>query len=972
MNRLTTLPTLQINPAKRKTFKYKNRTFQGLEGDTLATALYAAGIRIFSRSPKYHRPRGLYSLDGESSNTSMEVNCVPNINTEKTPLKDNMVVKAQNVKGTPENDLMGFMDKLDWAMPAGFYYRIMHKPALIWPIALRQVRRLAGVGAISPDFQLKDKYDEIYPKADVCIIGGGPAGMNAALAAAEQGLRVIVLESRPWLGGFFGYRIAKYCDGIPLYKRAKELAQMIEETSNIRALAHTAVVGVYNNNLITAHQMGVETDHFDERYIEIRAESVVVATGCIERPLIFENNERPGIMQIGCAHRLARTYGILPGKKAVFSVGHDLGLEAAVDLFDLGLKISCVADLREDGQDIELVKALEERKISLLRGWIATRAHGKRTVRKITLSTIDGTDHSDHACDLLVASAGMTPQTGPLTQAHAELAFDGHTGFFLPVKIPAKMHAAGRILGFNNAYAIEASGRQAGLMAAADCGISVEEDLKQVRVSMDNLPGPEKGCQVVMAPVKGRKSFICFDEDVTVKNIKQALDMGFDVPELVKRFTSAGTGPGQGGIPGHNLPLLIAHFQGDQKVTLKPTTVRPPMVSSLLATYAGSSRDMCKRTPVLDSQEKAGGVMRRIGAWKRTRYFSDDFSCRGEIENVRQNVGMLDASTLGKFRIWGPDALKALQRVYVSDMSKTEEGKVKYSAMCNDHGCIVDDGVVVKRGENDYYFTTTTARAGSTVEWFRYHTRYDEWDFNMVNLTDTFGAINLAGPNARYVLQKVTEVDVSNGTFPFSGYREFTVKDTIPVRVLRLGFVGELSFEIHVSASYMQALWDLLTESGKEFGIKNFGLEAQNVLRLEKGHIIIGSETEQRTTLHDVGLGFLWSPKKRAANTVGSTALKQTEKQDGRLKLVGIKMEDPSRTPKDGSIVVEKAIRGYVCISRYSVTLKESIGMALVDEPLAREGTQLRISEGGDSDKPFYAFVTPKPFYDPEGQRLRM
>ena len=972
MKRLEKLSTLRINPAKSLNFKYKNKTRTGLSGDTVATALYANGIRIFGRSLKYHRPRGLYSMDGESSNTCMQVNGIPNVCAENTLLVDGMQVKAQNVVGSPETDLKGFMDKLDWAMPAGFYYRTMHKPARIWPIALKQVRKAAGLGKISPKFQMPGTYDEIYPKADVCVIGGGPAGMQAALAAAENGLRVILLETRPWLGGFFDYRTAQNSAGESLAQTARQMARQLEQKANIRVLTQAAVVGVYNNNLVTAFQKGQGSDYFDERYIEIRATSVIVATGCIERPLLFENNERPGVMQIGCAHRLAHTYGLLPGKQAIFSVGHDLGLEAALDLSDLGLEVNCVADIREDGQDPALLEGLQQRNIPFLRGWVAARAHGSSTLTSVTLSTLTGTLEKEFDCDLLVASAGMTPLTGPLSLAQAKLAYEPYTGFFMPQKLPAKVQVAGRLLGLNHPASIEASGWLAGILAAADCGVSVDTRLKEARDNLNQLPGPDQGCKLVTAPVQGRKTFICFDEDTTVKNVKQALAMGFDATELIKRFTAAGTGPGQGGIPGHNLPLLVAQYHGDTTATAMPTTVRVPLVPTYIATYAGSNHDMCKRTPVHESQKAAGGVIRRIGVWKRARYFSKDLSCRKEIENVRTNVGMLDASTLGKFRIWGPDALKALQRVYVSDVSNIANGKVKYSAMCNEDACIIDDGVVVKRGENDYYFTTSTARAGATVEWIRYHTRYDGWQFHMVNLTDAFGVINLAGPNARKVLKKVTDADVSDAAFPYAGYREFMIKDAIPVRSMRLGFVGELSFELHVPASYMQSLWDVISKAGKKFGIQNFGLEAQNVLRMEKAHLIIGSESEQRTTLHDVGLGFLWDRNKSEAKTVGAVALRQTENQEGRFKLVGFKMEDPSRPPKDGSIIVDNRIRGYVCIARHSFTLKEPVGLALVEAQLAEEGTRLQIYEDECKGEHIYATVVPTPFYDPEGKRLKM
>jgi sarcosine oxidase subunit alpha len=335
-------------------------------------------------------------------------------------------------------------------------------------------------------------------------------------------------------------------------------------------------------------------------------------------------------------------------------------------------------------------------------------------------------------------------------------------------------------------------------------------------------------------------------------------------------------------------------------------------------------------------------------------------------------VGLLDASSLGKFRLFGPGALKALQRVYVSDMSRMPAGRAKYSAMCNDDGCLIDDGVVVQTGENDYYFTTSTGRAGVTAEWIRYHTRFDNWDFSIVNLTDAYGVINIAGPNARAVLSRVTPAAVDNQAFPYMGYREFDVGG-VAVRALRLGFVGELSYELHVPSSWMAYVWGLVTAAGREFGIRTFGLEAQNALRLDKGHIIIGSESEQRTTLLDLGLEFLWHRRKPEARTVGDAALRHTEKQSGRLKLVGFKMEDASaQPPRDGSPIVDKRIRGYVCTERYSVALKEPVGMALVEDELAAEGSRLAIYEDGCEGRLIYAVVAKKPFYDPEGERLRM
>ena len=491
MNRINPLETFRIRPSQTVSIRYGRKSYQGVAGDTIATLLYANGVRIFSRSLKYHRPRGLYSLDGECSNTMMQVNDMPNVRAENTLARDGMEVVAQNVAGkTADMDPMAFMNNLSFAMPAGFYYRTLHKPAKIWPLAIKNIRKAAGLGVMNPDFRMQGHFDEIYPTADVCVIGGGPAGTTAALAAAEHGLRVVLLENRPWLGGFFDYRPTEHTEDVLLYRRARELAGKIETTPNIRVFTHTAVVGNYNDNLVTAFQRGGETDPFDERYIEIRARSLVVATGCIERPLLFENNERPGVMQVGCAHRLARTWGLLPGKQAVFSVGDNLGLEAALDLAELGLEIACVADIRQDGQDESLIEALAQRDIPFYRGWIAIEAYGGKRLKGVALGAAAGTQRQQFDCDLLVASAGQTPVNGLLSMRQAQLRYDHHTGFFLPITLPDRVHAVGRMMGLMDPLEIEFSGRLAGLKAAADCGLDLTKKIDATEARMAAFPGP--------------------------------------------------------------------------------------------------------------------------------------------------------------------------------------------------------------------------------------------------------------------------------------------------------------------------------------------------------------------------------------------------------------------------------------------------------------------------------------------------
>ncbi len=972
MNRLPPLPTWRIDPSQKLSFTFGHRSLTGVSGDTAATALYGGDVRVFSRSLKYHRPRGFYSMDGESVNCMMRINGLPNVQAERTPLEQGMKIKAQNVYWSTERDLLGVLDKFDWAMPAGFYYYYFHKPAFLWPYFLKRIRRAAGIGRVNTSWTPPPS-DELYLNADVCVLGGGPAGMAAALAAADYGLRVVLLEARPWLGGFYDWRTTDY-EGATLHERAAEMAARLEAQGTVRVFKRAFINGLWGDNQVTAFQTAGEDNSNLERYIEVRAHSVVVAMGCIERPLIFENNDRPGVMQVGCAHRLARTYGLLPGEKAVFSVGDDLGLEAAADLAGLGLNVMAVADARVEGHNHKLVRSMLSLGIPFLPGWAVSMAEGRKTVSKVTLANVNGPGQKQFECDLVVASAGQTPVAGPLSLAGAKLEYDLQTNFFLPTNLPPRLHASGRMLGYTLPASIEMSGRLAGLAAALDAGAEAMDAHKKTSDDLAQLPGPANNPKLVTAPGigTGKKSFVCFDEDVTVKHIAESCRQGFDVPELAKRFTATGTGPGQGGIPGHNLPLLISQFHEDKEHVLHPTTVRPPLTPTLLSTYAGPRHDVFKRTPLYRVQERAGAVFRRVGVWKRARYFGQDAAAKEEIAAVRENVGLIDVSTLGKFRIFGPDALQALQRVYVGDMSRIAESKVKYSAMVNDDGCLIDDGVVTRVAENDYYFTTSSARTGMTVEWFRYHTRYEPWVYHLVNLTDALGAINLAGPKARQVLEKLTREDISNDAFPFMGYRELTFAADVKVRVMRLGFVGELSYEIHIPASLTKAVWDELIEAGQEFNIKPFGLEAQNVLRLEKGHVIIGQESEIRTTLNDLGLGFMWHRDKTEAKTVGAPALKYTEKQENRLKLVGVKMDNPAQQPGDGALIVDTEIRGHICTIRHSASLDQTVGLALVDSALTEAGTPLTIFQDGMGDERWTATVVPIPFYDPEGKRLRM
>lgn len=974
MMRLTQTATQKINRNKAISFSWEGRSLTGFEGDSVASALFANGVKIFSRSLKYHRPRGLYSLDGESANTLVNINGECNARSETTALREGDKITAQNYWGSVENDRFAILNYFDGFMPAGFYYRRLHKPAFLWSMASKFIRKMAGTGVLDTKQTWDDhNFSEINPHADVCVIGGGPAGMKAAIASANQGLRVILLEGRTCLGGNYDWRIRKFNE-VPLFTRAKALSQEVENHKNIRVFNHTYLMDLSGSNQVTAFQTGSDHSAFEQRYVHIRPKSVVVATGVMERPLVFEQNELPGIMQVGCAWRLAHSYGILPGKKAVFCVGDDLGLEAALDLAQSGLEIKAVADQRNQGHDPDLVHAIRKKGIPVLKHYIADSAFGRKQIKGVVLSSLSSRKKQKLNCDLLVASAGLTPLTGPLNTVGAKMKFDEHTGFFLPVQMPFGVHAAGRMMGYYTPDAIEAHGFLAGLKAARDAGADVS--FADAEKTLNWLSGPDRGNHMAFSPNigVGRKSFVCFDEDGTVKSVKQSIDQGFDKPELVKRFGGFGLGPGQGGVPGHNLPLVISQLENDPNTRITPTNTRSPLVPVLMATVAGHHHVLKKYTPMVEQQKSVQTEFIRTGAWMRANRFSDDTDCIAEVTAVRKNVGMIDVSTLGKFRVFGPDALKALQRVYISDMSHVIAGKLKYSAMLNTSGAVLDDGVVTQIGDNDYYLTTSSAWAAEAESWIRYHTRYDDLDFHIVNLTNTFAAINIAGPKSRQVLQKLTDDDVSNSAFPYMGYKDILLKDMVAVKALRVGFLGELSYEIHFPASYGPAVWNKLMEDGQEFGLIPIGLEAQNICRMEKGHVIIGLETEQNTNLRDLGLGFLWDKNDTENQKVGAPALKFSKGQKERTKLVGLEIDtiEGQDCPGDGAIIYRKnTIIGHICTARKSITLNKVLAMALVKDPFNKIGNTLHIYQNeGQGEKRFTAKVVPMPFYDPKGTRL--
>jgi len=967
-------PTLRIDPSRRISFRFGMRPVKGFWGDSVATALYGHGVRIFSRSLKFRRPRGLCSLNGESANCLMEIDGRPNETAETLLLKKGMRVRPQNVRLSLKRDPSGFMDRLDWALPAGFYLSRFHKPYALWPFFLKRIRRAAGIGCIAPDYRREAVFDRQYIQTNVCVIGGGPAGMTAALAAAESGVRVVLLESRPWLGGNFDHRTGEFETGVKLHERSRWLADQIESAS-IRRFHQTVAVDLSKEGAAVAFRMGGRENLFDRRLMKIRFRSVVVATGCTERTLMFEHNDRPGVMQVDCAYRLARTYGICPGTSAVFSVGHDEGLEAAANLHDLGMAVRAVADCRAEPGDSGLVQALSERKIPYLPRWHASEAKGKKRVEGVVLCD-EKEGRRDFGCDLLVASAGLSPVIGPLSLAGAEPAYDPETGFYLPRSLPPGVYMAGRITGLTHAGSVEASGRSAGLRAARDCGASVEAALQKSEMVLQALPGPAGGKTISLNIGKGKKTFVCFDMDVTVKHLRQSVDRGFDTPEAAKRFTGAGTGPGQSGIPGPNLPLLLARLREEPPEGTRPTTARPPLVPTPLALYGAGRVQLSRFSPVHSLLKEAGAAWNDSAGWRQAAYFSFDPAAREEIEAVRGRVGIMDAAAQGKFRVFGPDALQVLERVFIGKSADLTPGRAKHSFICNEYGGVLCEAVIACRGREDYRVFTAPGMEKAVYQWMIDRSENRDWDYRVADLTESLGAVRMAGPLARELLQGITESNVSNAAFPLMGLRRLRLmKDGLRVQALRTGAVGEVTYDLYMPASLMPSAWKALATVGEAFGMHPYGLKADTLLRLEKGRLHIHRESENRVTLLDLGLERYWDRDRSDADKVGDAALRHIAGQTGRMKRVGFRVEsaaDGDRPLQDGAIVVDETIQGHVCLTRYSATLGEQIGTALVAEHLAESGTRLNLFEYDmEPHQRRHALVVPLPFYDPDHTRMK-
>ncbi len=908
-------------------FEFDGRRVRGFQGDTVASALYTQGQHVFSRSFKYHRPRGLLCCSGNCPNCLVTVGDEPNVRACTRPVEAGLRVSSQNAWPSLRFDLLSLLDRLHWLMPVGFYYKALHRPKALWLLGRRLIRRVGGLGSIDINSVHEDEYSSRNLHADVAVVGGGPAGLAAALAAAEAGARITLIDDQPAVGGHLRYHRRSGTETLD------ELLEQVSQASNIEIFNDATVFGLYQDNLLAVLT--------DEGIVRLRAGRVILATGAQESPLLFENNDLPGVMLATAAQRLVTLYGVRPGRQAVFATDTAEGYEAAQQLLDAGISLAAVVDSSDTNG--EQADALKARGVTVLTGHRVVKAVGRGRVKAALVSPAGRDDSSSRRipCDLICMSGQLQPVDALIHQMGAS-----QPGVAL----------AGQVNGVSGLEEIVRQGSEAGARAA---------DPARSPAGVPSPTGIHSASSLAPPPGKNARTYVCFCEDVSAHDIEQAIEEGFADVQTLKRYSTVTMGPCQGKMCGRALAGICAAHSGTAQRSGSAdvyTTARPPYQPVSLAALAGRERMPMKRTPMDRIHRALGATMVESGPWWRPHNYG---SPADECAAVRERVGIIDVGTLGKLEVVGPDGGQLLDRLYTHRFSDLPVGRIRYGLMTSDNGVILDDGTVTRLAEDRYFVTTTSGNADVIEEWFNWWNAGAGNCAHVVNVTAAYGAVNVAGPRAREALAKITDIDLSTRNFRYMRSAEGEVAGVSCI-LLRIGFVGETGWEVHFPAEYGEYMWNAITEAGREFGISPFGLEAQRILRLEKGHVIVGQDTDAISTPMDVGSD--WAVRFDKPDFIGRGGLSVAQDRGLQQRLVGFVM--PGATaPEDGTpVIIGGRPVGRVTSARLSPTLGKGFGLAYVPPELAEDGATIEVTVNGGRVS---ASVILEPVFDPEGHRLR-
>ncbi|MCB5160494.1 sarcosine oxidase subunit alpha family protein [Marinomonas algarum] len=991
----------RIDRSTSLTFTYNGKSYQGYKGDTLASAMLANGIDVVARSFKYSRPRGIVAAGAEEPNAVLQLGAteatqVPNVRATQQELFDGLVSSATNGWPSVDTDVMGMIGKLGGKMmPPGFYYKTFMFPESSWETYESMIRKAAGMGR-APRETDPDTYDSINQHCDVMVVGAGPAGLAAALTAARGGARVIIADEQNELGGSLLNSVA-LLDGKPAADWVHDVVQELGTFEDVTLLPRSTVNGYHDHNFLTIHER--QTDHLADsapakmvrqRMHRVRAKWVVLATGAHERPLVYANNDVPGCMITGAVSAYINRYGVVPGNDLVVMTTNDYGYQAALDWADAGRNVVAIVDTRSVANG-DRVEAARQRGINVITGSAVIEVQGSKRVTGVSVAALNSSGTqivgsvTKLKADTVATSGGWSPVIHLSCHTGSRPVWSDSVVGFLPGPTVQRQLTAGGINGqYETAIALQ-EGLDAGQQALVKLGLAVVNVIlpktKALHVaapmSLFHIPHLKPTSQ---AP----KQFVDYQTDVTAAGIEIACREGFEAIEHVKRYTAMGFGTDQGKLGNIN-GMAVAAKALNKTIPETGTTVfrpnyTPIAFGAIIGRHCGALFEPERYTAMHKWHVEQGALFEDVGQWKRPWYFPKAGETMQQTLNreclaVRNSVGILDASTLGKIDIQGKDAREFLGRVYSNAWAKLAVGKCRYGLMCGEDGMVFDDGVTACLGENHFLMTTTTGGAAHVYEWLEiYHqTEWPELEVYFNTVTDHWSTATITGPNSRKLLAELTESDVTNDDFRFMDWKQITVAG-VPARVFRISFTGELSFEINVQANYGMYVWEKLIEAGKKYDLTPYGTETMHILRAEKGFIIAGQDTDGSVHPYDLGMGWCVSNQK-PFSYIGKRGMNRSDcTRENRKQLVGLKTKDPKQVIPEGSAAVLNpnapkplSIEGHISSSYWSESLGHSIAMGFIKGGLDKMGDTVYypMADGTVIE----AEICSPIFFDPKGER---
>ncbi len=982
-------------------FTFNGTAYLGYQGDTLASALLANGVKLVARSFKYGRPRGIVGFGAEEPNAIIQLGrggeTVPNLRATQVELYDGL--EACSVSGWPSLDLdltslFGLVGRL---LPPGFYYKTFMWPRRFWMAYEHFIRKAAGLGK-APDTADPDIYDKLHQHCDVLVVGGGVAGIQAARAAANAGARVIILDEQTQLGGML---LASHSEvnGMPALDWVAGQISELQGHARVTVLTRTTAFGYFDHNFVAAVER--RTDHLGlsatsasrQRLHRIRARQVILASGAIERPLVFANNDLPGVMLASAVQAYLNRWAVAPGRRLLLVTNNDSAYQAALDWQTAGREVVAVLDTRP-GSNGSLPKAAEAANIKVYRGYGLVEAKGGKAVAGARIASLSADGQSitgaiqELECDLIASSGGWSPVVHLSSHTGNKPRWDDEKGAFVPGNSLQNFLAVGASNGEWNLKACISQGYLAGQAAARAGGfdsVDLESPVVNIKETIESAQQAVFLLPHEMPTSRAPKQFVDQQLDVTAAAIELAAREGYQSIEHTKRYTALGFGTDQGKLGNINGMAILANALGKSIADTGTTVFRPAYTPTTFGAIAGRDvgelLDPERYTAMHRWHERHGAKWENVGQWKRPWYYPQAGETMLEAVNreclaVRNSAGMLDASTLGKIDIQGPDAAEFITRIYSNSFLKLEPGRCRYGLMLKEDGMIFDDGVTACLGDNHYLMFTTTGGAAAVLSWLELwaQTEWPELQVYFTSVTDHWATTTVSGPKARQVLERLgTDIDLTPAEFKFMDWRAGTVAG-LAARVFRISFTGELTYEINVPAHFGRYIWEAVYAAGKEFDITPYGTEAMHVLRAEKGFIICGQDTDGSMTPDDMNMGWAVN-RNKAFSFIGKRSLERSDTTKGnRKQLVGLRTQDAATVLPEGAQIVNSLnetipmrMQGHVTSSYFSPILGHSIALAVVKAGLSRMGDTVYcpLADG----QTVAAKIVPSVFYDPSGER---